>query len=1221
MSGFLISALFDAIIGQCLSVTSKFISTYVGDSSIEELLQKAFVKACGRYSPNKSIAKYEETCHSIMIIDSFKNELASGVTDPKLQSSNKQLLSLFKEEIEKDNELLNWVKANEYKYSLGILNKIKDELGVIAKSIDENNKLQRQIISTLNSGFENKISIVFDDKSLSFSSIKPTFSFRKDLVSQLCSLILEGNILVLYGQKLIGKSVLSSLIASKEQFKGYSVKNISLLYLNNINIINILKEIVKNEDKNLIVLDGLDVSHRAEYVNELFEYIVSINSKSKRFIVCANNQYNTSLVNFLSDSINNYKVPLLTKNETEEILLNYGCKDSKIIELIYSFSGGFPVLVNILCEDLKSTGWSNAANVAMTLFSHKYSGEFSDKISSIVNDSIQSDEAKELLSRLLLVGNKFDNDIIDVLANVLPPINRFKDCLAMLIPQWVTRSDGGLYTISVLLDKVWQPGCIKSVRINCYSAIADYLLSKKYVNIDVAVQCVTYLLNAERYNDAGTVFIKCIEVYYQNKDIMKGSIIPAIWIDLALPVEMDLHIRVHIRFLQLVYLDLDVIRNNFLLQDLLKLTLEITNSLPIKKMSLLFISTRYMLNNDYDKAQIWNQKANDISIDINDPFIKSISEESKELLFETPLEELDYYLTKITNTEQLKQWNKMCDNLGVTKKEKYSNSSYHISACCVFTSNVLYGKLGKYGDNPPDWKEIVAYFTELLNCCGDGMEHALRMSLLCEIIKISGRYNNDLNYSIILYKQYVDNVSNVYQRLILNNALSSAYYFNGQYKDAIDILDEIISLASPNGLPYAYLSALQRLSFSYYHDNRLDDALVSIKKTRFILNSNPSLTSPTIVNSLGELSILLWEKDDKREAISCLCDATELAFKMYELDAESVMHKTLLSKLSVCSYTWDMNVTGHIVDSSKMLPFPGLFIDSICKDFYDEFNDDKLFAILYETYHLTSMFLDEEKSLKWAYLLIKYLKSCKDISRLAPICYSLIPLLISKKDFESIEYITMISKYSIDRANDSNPKMNFDSDGYYLNLCIIPFFLRARTEMLEENGCDKYYFSCISKSLEKYSCFLDNKSLSEDVASICTIDDKKDLCNENCLRNKNNDSIRILFCIANTFTSNPNNNFMCLLELSKYLRDLYYTAYGENDYGLLYNFIFAVFKANVKTHPNSFMKLDFLKTKGLSQLSNLHTNKEKIMFTLRLFYHHLIQPPDLRMDDDTWLFY
>lgn len=220
------------------------------------------------------------------------------------------------------------------------------------------------ISSLINSPYKNVI-IGNVLRNHSKSSLTGNISYRSNCVISIVK-YWETNVWInLYGGFDTGKTQLSLLIEKYLAYKNilnYNFKELSDSEFQSI-ISSIFNEILSQNSKSeiqLIILDDLPKFGLDENVNLLFtQFIEYCKSNEIRVLSTSNYKIHSKITKTITNDFLELQIPLLTKEEIEEIILTYQndeklTKFSTIVEVI---SKGYPIYVQIICKYLEVHKW------------------------------------------------------------------------------------------------------------------------------------------------------------------------------------------------------------------------------------------------------------------------------------------------------------------------------------------------------------------------------------------------------------------------------------------------------------------------------------------------------------------------------------------------------------------------------------------------------------------------------------------------------------------------------------------------------------------------------------------------------------------------------------------------------------------------------------------------------------------------------------------------
>src|SRR5581483_8193141 len=235
-----------------------------------------------------------------------------------------------------------------------------------------------------------------------------------------------------------------------------------------------------------------------------------------------------------------------------------------LMNLVSGVTHGMPYLVALLLDYWVSKGWATDDDAWLKLLNSDFAADVRAETQRKLLEMLEP-LSRELLYRLSLLMSPFNEKDVFKIAAVEPAIDRAQERLHSLSGVWLHRVNDRQWRTSPLLKGTGEGNLPKKTQDAVHSAAADIIFAKKTLNQTDTSAAILHLLQAERYNEAATVYIRALHALSEaDVEVYPGSLL-SLWKNLSIPQEIDLALRILIRALQVAN---EIRRNEEYLQGL-----------------------------------------------------------------------------------------------------------------------------------------------------------------------------------------------------------------------------------------------------------------------------------------------------------------------------------------------------------------------------------------------------------------------------------------------------------------------------------------------------------------------------------------------------------------------------------------------------------------------------------------------------------------------------
>ncbi len=882
-----------------------------GRKAEEEQLKECLNKAISKHVKNRDIAKYISYRDEEKYLSALKTEILTGEHTFAAGSDDAKIVETLQKELSKKPfftlRLIRLYGTEIREQSKEALDKLNAQIRELQKINQQNTQILAAVQNIYSrTGYTLNIT---DSMSGGFDCPIPDIHFsRAKLVGEVKDILLRQGAIYLYGGYKTGKSILCCLVAGT--LTDYAKVRIPLDYKNILSI----KEIVQRydiTDKIVFVIDGIAYTDES-VILDLCRFLKQ--QDANRWLFLLNGRQPLSQYTTVATGVEEHSVAALTQEEVAELVL---MSSQALTPAITALSAGSPMIAILMVQMLEQQGWPSTVQSLYALFSFSAKSTFNDKFRSILRQIISNQDAIRLLNRLLLVHHPFTREQSRNLAGIEPSITLPDTCFDDLNNVAITDNGNGEYMIVPTFAKTLTPDLLQRERHNCDRWLADQILAKKKLDEMDVVRVLNYMLDGGEYDSAGLFFISCLT----NIGAQSASyrFLNGIWIDLPLPAEMSLTIKILIRIQQIIFFCVHQEKpHTYPVGDLEKLITE-----PGIEQNLLYFAYQilyyyYGSRGDVERSTKYVEASSTI------PVNPALNLFGGDTLWMT--------LFKVTTTADLFAW------FNLYAKEGYPTYDFKEEMSNKAVSNIYQ------------------------SCTGDDAEQQLK-----SVIERAAATPKELwpfvvsaEANLIFYygtRKQFDDAEQVYQQspfqneefacLLLNYAMGMCYYNNNRLAEAKPFFKKVTEVKNID------LNAINVLySYVFYSAIVANDSTQEAAAILEQLVAYPDFEKVFVESErlliYGELAIALWNNNERIAAVNYMLKVEHYLWSCR--DNMSDGEKVHLVRLSVLVSSYYGQLKGLPVNPDNARPRPSMFIleNSSLKDEYSDFRVLATTIYLYE---------------------------------------------------------------------------------------------------------------------------------------------------------------------------------------------------------------------------------------------------------------------------------
>lgn len=1045
----------------------------------------------------------------------------------------------------------------------------------------------------------------------------------------------------IYGGYDTGKSQLSLLLSenlNNNNCLSYSFKDLPANEFKNV-IVLVFKEILtkyfENENSKLIIFDDLPQLGFDDNINKLFIELLNYCLVSNIKILSTSNfKINNKIVNPIKDNFIELPIPLLNKEEIEEIISTYTNepKSLKYATIINSISDGYPVYVQIICQYLENNDWIIPLDEFTDFISGKTFNELNDETYQKLLHTTQNESTREILYRLNIVLGTISNETIEIISNVSPAINSPYEKINSLSGTWLQKNTDETYFISPLIKSLGTNNVLQDTKKEINNRLAQNVLSKKNLSQYDSQRAMNYFLAGESYDDAGMIMVMALQTYFKHPAIFTETLFGSFWVSTSLPEQMRSLTKLAIRVLQLhIFDDLQLkkhpkfsLENKVFIREDLENIIKDNSDLQIEiiNTSKLILFKSY-IQDDVKKALLYLESLNKIDF--------KYFEESESSFYNN----LWMILDKIVNKDEIAAWFDCFNKIG--KEESFfDNSMMHIFSRRLF-DNILQGE--------NSWEEKIKSI------------EFVEAKAIENNLQILGAYSVKTNLFIIAEKLdkladaeiYYKKIKSTYISqeaiFLIKDELGRQQFYNGKKDEALLTL---LNIEAINIFVVTKLDTYLTIA-KIFGDKDKVVAHEYTKKALDFAQNEIKVSKLSIAKLLGEYAISYWQLGDFKTAIYKLSECYDLLLVAYkEIDTFDNIDDYNIVVIQVgntVNYIYQILNFGRPPEQSQsgdpyVVPYRGIFNNNynpvLLKEWY---YDERKYMNVFILIQCFEFYNDKDSAVKWANTGFEmdkeiFLYNFKNSLR-SFVGYK----ILQNKYQESVEIENELTEYEetinigmADELQNNQQKQMFlnmlgrltsnkNKDYYYLTYNLIPILLKELTLVLENKNTEGQCVKNIKEHLFRNDFLYEDKDAIKSIHYILDnfpknyINSKKIIDWVNGIENENKKPIQIICYLICSLKAPSSEALKVHLALMPYLEKVIKGFSNGTLLFILYPFVTKFWTTRIFTNPQDFYFLE-LWSKNLNKSIEVK-NEYKVIAFYSLISMHMAYRPNI--DEQEWM--
>ena len=1179
-------SLFLAPVLQSLIATAIFesgkesVSFLADKKSMEKRYRNAFERAISRFYADPEYAGNEARREYDHYLEALKEEFKAAPDFDPQKGQYKKLLELFEEEVCKDTRLKVWTQFKLLRMSAASLKQIENDQKTILEQLSGARKETKQSLTAINDKLDIIVKNVQASPELKQVSVIPSslsvlrnadmnnlhIVKREALVQQCVQHCNEGKVLVLFGSVKTGKRTLSDLVLSNVK-DGFVCTDVPSGHLNEV--IRLCYQELQEGKKPVVTTDAP--------IDE-----------------------NMTLVDM--SRVAQVEVPLLTEVETKELIETYSPRQD-FSKFIWAHSYGHPVLVRALCTYLSSCNWVIDEKVFGQMLNYSFDHKLSRSLAELMQRMIPDSDTRSLLNRLMLVKTVFSEDDVKALASVSPQIAEPRSKLLSLTPGWVTE-ESGLYKVTPLYDKAWTPDMDNECYRSCNWLLASRIMIKtEPLNELDVLHYILYAQNAERYDEAGLMYMRALEKI-RKEDLPKLTILPSMWADVPLPIQMTENLRIAIRVQQLMILkDLSSSKRNYILNDLCR----IIEGAAESELTAAYYSVLSVLCWSEDRIQA-GLKYHNLSIEKRNKNSKGVDElDEMETLYKQSVWFLPLRFTKL---EEFDAW---FDSF-TARPFEYDHSDPQICEHCYMAAYQFVNKIWK--DKGTD--DIISGLRHMLDKAAGSQCPEMAVAVLFEMMETFNKakqYENTRKVYSDYYNQYAQYPLAI---VLLNGSMAYSIYSNSEADnaEALSYIDAMQTSKYGEVVPNIHLHLGQVKSYVLSET----DVNTGIDQMQEVIDyvQKPGHTSTIYeyYQCLGELSLMYWDAGDRNRSVEVVSECVKYVTSEEGLNSPFAKTYLCLCDCLLVNYLDELKVRELLEGQAK--PYRGMFTEPDVLSLDSIYSEDRIFTSSYLMYQICGTLKQEKLKTKWAYKVLDAIKSRGESQEIHFIATLLVPVFLKEQDFDAVAQIAEISSVSQAKTFEKHPEMKRENaDSEFVEYVITPgLFLALRMAIAgDKSGLEK-----ICNILKGYQPVISNEVVKQVVAVLERGEYNSAYIKEiHQLEMNKYYPVYIFAYLITTLYVDSYEAFKLIMAVIVRLESDLVKVIGGEVKAVVNDFIASFWRARIMISSEDFVNYEFLASKGMKVIDEYEGRDNQANHTMFVVRHHLPYQINLNVEQENWL--
>ncbi|HEX8320460.1 hypothetical protein [Longimicrobium sp.] len=246
------------------------------------------------------------------------------------------------------------------------------------------------------------------------------------------------------------------------------------------------------------------------------------------------------------------EAPAFTDTEAGEVFRAHGgALEPRAVEVLNTLAHGHPTLLQGVAVYLAEHGWVLSEEDLGRLLRTEYAVDVNDQTMERLIGTIEDADSREMLYRLNTLFGAFGLEEVLLLAEQEPAVARPRERLTRLQGLWVQRETHDRYAVSPLVRALGTADLRRDTARACHLALAWRLVGRPQIDSRQAVQALVHFISGDDHVSAALLLLRALAALNASNADLPDSGLLSVWIDVALPEQMPLALRLNVRASQI----------------------------------------------------------------------------------------------------------------------------------------------------------------------------------------------------------------------------------------------------------------------------------------------------------------------------------------------------------------------------------------------------------------------------------------------------------------------------------------------------------------------------------------------------------------------------------------------------------------------------------------------------------------------------------------------
>lgn len=991
---------------------------------------------------------------------------------------------------------------------------------------------------------------------------------RKDLLNSCIKALEDGKVLIIHGSLKIGKSTLAKQIQQYEP------------------TVAIYDKVASTE------------------LEEKVETLLQANKGGQSVVVSQQGPLNLNFTTLDASKICQVEVPLLSLEETKELIATYEPKiDTSIF--IWGHSNGHPVLVRTLCDYLSSNNWqinvSNFRKVLNYTFDYNLRRTLADLMRAIITDC----NDRELLNRLLLVNGAFTEEDVCVLAASEPAIDEPLLRLNGLVPSWVI-PEGDKFRVNPLFNKAWKPDVAPRAYKSCNLRLAERIWNRRATlgEFDV-LNYILYSIKGGAYDEAGRMYITAMLSMHDHGGLPQRSILKGLWTDIPLPQGMSMQVKIGVRYMQFVVLsDLKQKQRAYLLNDLKQLVGSCEDKEQLSFYSSMVTMLCWMEGDVEGGLQHYHQYL--VHKQEGTKILKGIEDTIS--VFDT---NIWIFLLHLKTVKEFEDWLDAFDADTI----EYDHTDKQICDCCYLSAE----RFWKYHLAECSNEEKVGALSQIMSKAEE--KPCMELAIACifaqmEILNASARYDEVRE---LYNKKYAAYREHPFAHLLLNGSMGNSYYRDNaaNHHDALQYFQKALDCTDTEIIPNLRLHIQEMKAFVLAETDMKAAAAELEAALRYAEDENHRTDLYEYHQCKGELSYAYWCNGNRVKAVETLSESVNFVIQDIQ-EGKQRFAKSFLCLCDALIMKYQYDVDGKPASKDMMNPFHGMFTESDLTLYDGLYTEDRLYTSSYQMYQLSRDHGLKVLASEWAHKTIGECQRRGEVREIHYLIFLLLPIFVEENEKETIRYVIKQSCEAKRLSYQNHPELNKgNADFEFVEFCVVPVLMAALGQQLRG---DDTGIQMIRQMLSEYQS-LNEPVMFDKVKKVFERAVYDSSLIEETNRLDANDFYAVYICayLLTAFYSDASYAFSLLIAIMPLLEKQLIQILGEDVRSIVNRFVADFWRAKILTAPGEFSGYQHLREKGLPLIESYEGKPNQANHIMLVVSNHVNITNRPNAEQERWM--